>query len=138
VNNYNIDPSGVFNGDVGTIASIDSEEHSATVELWDGRLIRYSRADLTQLSLAYAITVHRSQGMEVPCVVLALDDSHFTLLERQLIYTGITRAKKLLLIVGSKRALAIATKRTQTRKRCTLLLERISEIIEPGQPRYIE
>jgi len=129
VNNYKIDPSGVFNGDLGVVSSVDPESHSVTVELWDGRLINYTRADLGQLALAYAVTVHRSQGMEVPCVVLTLDDSHFTLLERQLIYTGVTRAKKLLLLVGSKRALAIATKRTQTRKRCTLLLERVQEAL---------
>ncbi len=127
VNNYKIDPSGVFNGDLGVISAVDSEGTSLTVELWDGRLINYTRGDLGQLSLAYAVTVHRSQGMEVPCVVFTLDDSHFTLLERQLVYTGVTRAKKLLLIVGSKRALSIATKRTQTRKRCTLLLERIQD-----------
>jgi exodeoxyribonuclease V alpha subunit len=137
MNNYKIDPSGVFNGDLGVVTSVDPQEGSLTVELWDGRLINYTRGDLSQLSLAYVVTVHRSQGMEVPCVVLALDDSHFTLLERQLIYTGVTRAKKLLIIVGSKRALSIATKRALTRKRCTFLLERINEIIEPREPHYV-
>jgi exodeoxyribonuclease V alpha subunit len=126
-NNYKIDPAGVFNGDMGIVAEINNEEQSVTIELWDGRLIEYSRSDFAQLSLAYTVTVHRSQGMEVPCVVLALDESHFTLLERQLIYTGVTRAKKLLIIVGSKRALSLATKRTQTRKRGTMLVERIDE-----------
>lgn len=130
VNNYKIDPSGVFNGDLGVVSAVDVENGALTVELWDGRLIKYTRGELGQLSLAYAVTVHRSQGMEVPCVVFTLDDSHFTLLERQLVYTGVTRAKKLLLIVGSKRALSIATKRTQTRKRCTLLLERIKEEVK--------
>ncbi|MFN4894928.1 MAG: ATP-dependent RecD-like DNA helicase [Pseudomonadota bacterium] len=127
VNNYKIDPSGVFNGDLGIVTSIDPESNAMTIELWDGRLIKYTRGELSQLALAYAVTVHRSQGMEVPCVVLAIDESHFTLLERQLVYTGVTRAKKLLIVVGSRRALSIATKRTQTRKRCTLLLERINE-----------
>jgi exodeoxyribonuclease V alpha subunit len=127
-NNYKIDPAGVFNGDMGTVAEVNQEDQSITVELWDGRLIQYSRGDIGQLSLAYTITVHRSQGMEVPCVVLALDESHFTLLERQLIYTGVTRAKKLLIIVGSKRALGIATKRMQTKKRGTMLVERIDEL----------
>ena len=135
-NNYKIDPAGVFNGDLGVVTSVDPENGSLTVELWDGRLIDYKRADVGQLSLAYVVTVHRSQGMEVPCVVLALDESHFTLLERQLIYTGVTRAKKLLIIVGSKRALVIATRRAQTKKRCTFLLERINEVLEPGAPRY--
>ena len=137
VNNYKIDPSGVFNGDMGTIFSVDPEEQRLTVELWDGRLIEYPRGEIGQLSLAYAVTVHRSQGMEVPCVVFAIDNSHFTLLERQLVYTGVTRAKKLLIIVGSKRALGIAAKRAQTKRRCTLLLERISSILLPNQPELI-
>lgn len=137
VNNYKIDQAGVFNGDMGTITQVNQEEHKITVELWDGRIIEYPRSELGQLSLAYAVTVHRSQGMEVPCVVLALDDSHFTLLERQLVYTGVTRAKKLLIIVGSKRALAIAAKRAQTKKRCTMLTERISQILKPSEPTYV-
>jgi exodeoxyribonuclease V alpha subunit len=137
VNNYKIDPSGVYNGDMGTIYSVNREEQRLTVELWDGRLIDYPRGEIGQLSLAYAVTVHRSQGMEVPCVVFAIDNSHFTLLERQLVYTGVTRAKKLLIIVGSKRALAIAAKRAQTKRRCTLLLERISSSLTPNQPELI-
>jgi exodeoxyribonuclease V alpha subunit len=137
VNNYKIDPSGVFNGDLGTVTEVDSHNSKLTVELWDGRLITYSRGELSQLSLAYVVTVHRSQGMEVPCVVLALDDSHFTLLERQLVYTGITRAKKLLIIVGSKRALSIAARRIQTRKRGTMLVERIDLNLRPGQSQVI-
>lgn len=137
VNNYKIDPNGVFNGDMGTIIQVNREDQKLTVELWDGRIIEYPRSDIGQLSLAYAVTVHRSQGMEVPCVVFAIDNSHFTLLERQLVYTGVTRAKKLLIIVGSKRALGIAAKRAQTKKRCTLLLERISAILMPNQPQLI-
>lgn len=137
VNNYKIDPNGVFNGDMGTIIQVNREDQKLTVELWDGRIIEYPRSDIGQLSLAYAVTVHRSQGMEVPCVVFAIDNSHFTLLERQLVYTGVTRAKKLLIIVGSKRALGIAAKRAQTKKRCTLLLERISAVLMPNQPQLI-
>lgn len=133
VNNYKIDQSGVFNGDMGTVVQVNREDQKVVVELWDGRLIEYPRGEIGQLSLAYAVTVHRSQGMEVPCVVLALDDSHFTLLERQLVYTGVTRAKKLLVIVGSKRALAIAAKRAQTKKRGTMLRERISRLIDPSE-----
>jgi exodeoxyribonuclease V alpha subunit len=137
VNNYKIDPNGVFNGDMGTITRVNREDQKLTVELWDGRLIEYPRGEIGQLSLAYAVTVHRSQGMEVPCVVFAIDNSHFTLLERQLVYTGVTRAKKLLIIVGSKRALGIAAKRAQTKRRCTHLLERISSILVPHQPQLI-
>jgi len=137
VNNYKIDLTGVFNGDMGTVVQVNHEDQKLSVELWDGRLIEYPRGEVAQLSLAYAVTVHRSQGMEVPCVVLALDDSHFMLLERQLVYTGVTRAKKLLIIVGSKRALSLAAKRAQTKKRCTLLRERIVELLAPKQPRII-
>lgn len=137
VNNYKIDQMGVFNGDMGTVMQVNADSRALSVELWDGRLVEYSRSEVGQLSLAYTVTVHRSQGMEVPCVVLALDDSHFTLLERQLVYTGVTRAKKLLIIVGSKRALAIAAKRAQTKKRCTMLLERISRLSAPSQPELI-
>jgi len=131
-NNYKIDPAGVFNGDTGTIVEICSEDNALVVELWDGRLIRYERSDLNQLSLAYAVTVHRSQGMESPCVVLAIDTSHFTLLERQLLYTGVTRAKKLLVVVGSKRAVVIASKKALNRKRCTMLTKRIELLTETG------
>ncbi|MBX7145346.1 MAG: ATP-dependent RecD-like DNA helicase [Oligoflexia bacterium] len=129
VNNYQLDDLGVFNGDVGYVYSVEPEARSLVVEMWDGRLIKYEGSDVHQLSLAYAITVHRSQGSEIPCVVLALHDSQYTLLERQLLYTGVTRAKKLLLVVGSKRALTIASKRATTKKRMSKLVERIS--VEP-------
>jgi exodeoxyribonuclease V alpha subunit len=129
VNNYNIDDIGVFNGDAGIVYEIDKKNRTVWVELWDGRLIKYNNDALSQLSLAYAITVHRSQGSEVPCVVLVLHDSQYTLLERQLIYTGITRAKKLLIIVGSKRALSIACRRMSGHARNTLLAKRIRAIL---------
>jgi len=129
VNNYQIDEAGVFNGDIGEIYSIDRLSKSLVVDLWDGRLIKYSAADIPQLSLAYAITVHRAQGSESPCVVLGLHDSHYMLLERQLIYTAVTRAKKLLILVGSRRALMLAVKKTDTRRRCTLLKQRIQQAL---------
>ena len=125
VNNYQIDPAGVFNGDSGRIFSVDRKARTLSVELWDGRLVQYPSGELHQLSLAYTITVHRSQGSEIPCVVLALHEGHYALLERQLLYTAVTRAKKLLVIVGSKRALAMAARRTNASKRLTFLRERI-------------
>ena len=125
VNNYLIDNFGVFNGDVGFVESVNVREQSLVVELWDGRLVKYEKADLSQLSLAYAISVHRAQGSEIPCVVLALDRSHHKLLERQLIYTGITRAKQLLVIVGQRQAFALACKRAIARKRFTHLRSKI-------------
>ncbi|MBN8550012.1 MAG: AAA family ATPase, partial [Deltaproteobacteria bacterium] len=130
VNNYQLDEIGVYNGDIGYIHSVDKQSRSIRVEMWDGRLIKYEQNDLQQLSLAYAITVHRSQGSEIPCVILALHDSHFTLLERQLIYTAVTRAKQLLIVVGSKRSLSIACKRTSTRRRSSCLAEKISENVK--------
>jgi exodeoxyribonuclease V alpha subunit len=132
VNNYNIDSLGVYNGDLGRVYSIDRSSRSLVVELWDGRLVKYEEGDISQLSLAYAITVHRSQGSEIPCVVLALHDSHYTLLERQLIYTAVTRAKKLLVIVGARRALQIASKRATTARRLTRLVSLIRAEAERG------
>ena len=137
VNNYQLDEAGVFNGDLGFVYEINRSERTMVVELWDGRLIKYGPGDLYQLSLAYAVTVHRSQGSEIPCVILALHDSHYTLLERQLIYTGITRAKKLLIVVGSRRALNIACKRTSTRKRCTMLRERVKNAGLEDEPHIV-
>ena len=127
VNNYQIDPHGVFNGDTGIIHEVIKQQNALIVELWDGRLIRYADKDLFQLSLAYALSVHRSQGSEIPCVVLALDDAHFTLLERQLIYTGVTRAKRLLVLVGSRRALALSCRRATASKRNTNLRAAITQ-----------
>lgn len=125
VNNYNIHAAGVFNGDQGIIVGIDAAKHTLTVRLWDGREIEYGSDSIPQLDLAYALTIHRSQGSEIPAVVLALHDSHHVMLERQLLYTAVTRAKRLLVIVGSKRALQTATKRTRSRKRYTKLSERV-------------
>lgn len=129
VNNYDLGDNGVFNGDIGIIENITPLDGIVSVRMWDGRLVQYSRSDLFELSLAYAMSVHRSQGSEIPCVVLALHDSHFMLLEKQLLYTAVTRAKKLLVVVGSKRALHIACRRAMASKRLTKLPERIKDII---------
>lgn len=126
-NNYNIIDGGVFNGDQGSIIGIDTVKESLIVKLWDGREVEYTSSAINQLDLAYAITIHRAQGAEIPAVVLVLHDSHNILLERQLVYTGITRAKKLLVIVGTKHALSLAVKRTRSSKRHTALISRITE-----------
>ncbi len=128
VNNYNLHASGVFNGDQGKVVGVDAGSKSVFVELWDGREIEYPSENLYQLDLAYALTIHRSQGSEVPVVILALHDSHTIMLERQLVYTGITRAKSLLIVVGTRKALATATKRSRSRKRFTRLTERIRDL----------
>ncbi|MCB0320399.1 MAG: AAA family ATPase, partial [Bdellovibrionales bacterium] len=129
VNNYQIDELGVFNGDIGHVVEVNSDLGSAVIELWDGRRIFYESENIPQLMLAYAVTVHRSQGSELPCVVLALHESHYTLLERQLIYTAVTRAKKLLVLVGSKRALFLGTKRSGSKTRFCSLTEKIVKLI---------
>lgn len=133
VNNYEIHSSGVFNGDQGEIVGIDAEERLLWVRFWDGREIKYTLADLPQLDLSYALTIHRAQGSEVPVIVLALHESHSILLERQLLYTAVTRAKKLLIIVGTKRALVLATKRHRSKRRFTALPERTCSLIVGGQ-----
>ncbi len=119
VNNYNIHEAGVFNGEQGTIYGLDTEQKAVYVKLWDGREITYLAENISQLDLAYALTIHRSQGSEVPVIILVLHDSHAIMLERQLIYTGVTRAKNLLIIVGTRSALQTATKRIKSSKRYT-------------------
>lgn len=127
VNNYQLGTNGVFNGDQGEIVGIDVEQKSLRVRLWDGREIQYPSDALWQLDLAYALTIHRSQGSEVPGIVLALHESHSILLERQLLYTAVTRAKRLLIVVGTRKALATATKRSRSKRRYTALAERTAE-----------
>lgn len=126
VNNYQIDPQGVYNGDLGEIIQINAQSREMTVRLWDNREVIYSGQDIPQVSLAYALTIHRFQGSEAPCVILIIHESQFMMLDRQLIYTAMTRATKLLLIVGTQRALSIATQREKSRKRNTRLTERIN------------
>jgi exodeoxyribonuclease V alpha subunit len=120
-NNYDLD---VYNGDVGRVADIDEEEQLLAVEA-EGRRVEHDFADLDELALSYACTVHKSQGSEYPCVVMPLHTQHFPMLQRNLLYTAITRGKKLVVLVGSRRALAIAVKNADTRERNTLLAERL-------------
>ena len=125
VNNYKLGIIGVFNGDLGHVHSIDTKAETLSVELWDGRLVTYDKATMRQLSLSYAMTIHRSQGSEIPCVLMALHESHYVLLKRQLFYTGITRAKQLLILTGSKKALSLAVNNTSTSRRMTYLRNRL-------------
>lgn len=105
-NNYEKE---VFNGDIGRIVHVDLEEQEVVVQ-YEDRRVSYDYADLDELALAYAISVHKFQGSEYPVVVLPLLRQHYVMLQRNLIYTAITRAKKLLVIVGDKRALVMAVK----------------------------
>ncbi|HPZ44056.1 MAG TPA: ATP-dependent RecD-like DNA helicase [Bacillota bacterium] len=123
VNNYD---KSVYNGDVGTISRIDLEEQEVEVN-FEGRLVTYDFSELDELVLAYAISIHKSQGSEYPAVIIPVVTQHYMLLQRNLIYTGITRGKKLVILIGSKRALAIAVKNNKTQNRFTWLKERLAK-----------
>jgi exodeoxyribonuclease V alpha subunit len=121
-NNYDRD---VYNGDIGLVAQIDPEEQELVVE-FDGRPVIYPWAELDELTLCYATTIHKSQGSEYPVVVIPVSTQHFMMLKRNLVYTGITRGKRLVVLVGQKRALAMAVKGRQTRRRWSKLRERLA------------
>jgi exodeoxyribonuclease V alpha subunit len=121
VNNYDKE---VFNGDIGWVSKIDQEDRELTID-FDGRLITYDFSDLDEVVLAYAISVHKSQGSEYPVVILPVTTQHYMLLQRNLIYTGITRAKKLVVLIGTKKALAIAIKNNKPQLRFTHLSGRL-------------
>ena len=120
-NNYDKD---VFNGDIGTVEHVDMEERTLTVS-FDGNSIEYEDSELDELTLAYATTIHKSQGSEYLVVVMPLLMTHFVMLQRNLVYTGITRAKKLCIIVGTTKALAYAIHNMVVLKRNTRLKERL-------------
>jgi exodeoxyribonuclease V alpha subunit len=122
-NDYDKD---VYNGDIGRIASIDSEATELVVD-FDGRKVIYDFRELDELVLSYAITIHKSQGSEYPCVIIPLHTQHYVLLQRSLIYTAITRARKLVIVVGTKKALNLAVTRADSRERTTTLSERLKE-----------
>jgi exodeoxyribonuclease V alpha subunit len=128
VNNYDRE---VFNGDIGRVASIDTDEGIVRVEL-DGRLVEYELGELDELALAYATSVHKAQGSEYPAVVIPLAMQHYTLLERNLLYTAVTRGRRLVVLIAEPRALAMAVKRTGSHKRLTRLRERLIEAV--GNP----
>jgi len=124
VNNYD---KSVFNGDIGYICAIDEEEHQVTIE-FDDRNVAYDFSELDEIQLAYACTIHKSQGSEYPAVVMPIGMQHFMLLERNLLYTGLTRGKKLVVLIGEMKAVAMAVKREQTQKRLTNLVARLREL----------
>ncbi len=120
-NNYDRE---VYNGDIGRIVRLDPELQEATLS-FDGREVVYDYGDLDEIILSYAVSVHKSQGAEYPAVVLPLLMQHYMLLQRNLLYTAVTRGKKLVVIVGARKALAIAVRNNKTGQRFTLLGQRL-------------
>lgn len=121
-NNYDKE---VFNGDLGYIESVDTEERTLMVNFED-RLVEYEASELDELTLAYATTIHKSQGSEYPIVVMPVLMTHYVMLQRNLIYTGITRAKKICVLIGSKKALSFAIRNMSVLKRNSRLKERLN------------
>ncbi|MGG5890688.1 SF1B family DNA helicase RecD2 [Falsiroseomonas sp. HC035] len=126
-NNYDRD---VFNGDLGVIGGLDLEEGELTV-IFDGRPVVYGFAELDELVLAYATTIHKAQGSEYPAVVIPLTTQHYAMLARNLLYTGVTRGKRLVVLVGQRRALAIAVKNANGRRRWSKLREWLAPSLSP-------
>ena len=122
-NNYDKD---VFNGDIGFIKEVSEEDHYLVI-LFDGRPVRYEQSELDELVLAYACSIHKSQGSEYAAVIVLMHTQHYKLLQRNLLYTAITRGKKLVLVVGSSRAIGIAIRANQVRERRTTLSHRLRE-----------
>ena len=116
----------VFNGDIGIIADIVGEgQAKLVVDFIDGRTAVYERQDLDQLVHAFAVSIHKSQGSEYPAVVMPIATQHYMMLQRNLLYTGITRGKRLVVVIGSRRAVGMAVRNNQTRTRWTYLAQRI-------------
>ncbi|MFN6564266.1 MAG: ATP-dependent RecD-like DNA helicase [Nostoc sp. ChiSLP01] len=114
----------VFNGDLGTILNIDTEEQEVVVD-YGGRPVVYDYADLNEITLAFATSIHKSQGSEFPVVILPLYMQHYVMLSRNLFYTGLTRARKLAIVVGSNKAISLAVRTTNDRQRYTRLWQRL-------------
>ncbi len=114
----------VFNGDIGRIMRIDAEAQEVVIA-FDGREVAYDFTDLDEVVLAYAVSVHKSQGSEYPVVVMPVLIQHYVLLQRNLIYTGVTRGRKLVVMVGTKKAMAIAVRNNKTQMRYTHLAKRL-------------
>jgi exodeoxyribonuclease V alpha subunit len=116
-NNYDKD---IYNGDIGLILNIDMDKQKLEIN-YSGKIVPYEFIELDDITLAYAITVHKSQGSEYPCVIMPITTAHYIMLQRNLLYTAVTRASKILILVGSKQALALAIGNKKAKKRNTSL-----------------
>ncbi|WP_097229738.1 SF1B family DNA helicase RecD2 [Streptomyces zhaozhouensis] len=128
-NNYDKGANGVFNGTVGVVTGLDVDEQRLTVRTDEDEEVPYDFAELDELAHAYAVTIHRSQGSEYPCVVIPVTTSAWMMLQRNLLYTAVTRAKRLVVLVGSRRALAQAVRSVSAGRRCTALDARLAGAI---------
>lgn len=122
-NNYD---KNTFNGDIGRIANIDLEEKRVDID-FDGSIVSYDSSELDEIMLAYAITVHKSQGSEYKIVIAPFTTQHFMMLQRNLLYTCITRAKNVCILVGTEKAVAIAVGNNKIVKRNTMLDKRLKD-----------
>ena len=114
----------VFNGDIGFVAAIDTDANEIMIN-FDGRTVTYGFGELDEVMLCYATTIHKSQGSEYPAVVIPIMTQHYMMFERNLLYTGITRGQKLVVLVGQKKAVAIAVRGNKDRRRWSKLRERL-------------
>jgi exodeoxyribonuclease V alpha subunit len=126
VNNYDKD---VFNGDIGRVTSLSTEDREITV-CFDRRAKVYDLNEIDELVPSYAITIHKSQGSEYPCVVIPVHTQHFIMLERNLLYTAVTRGKRLVVLVGTRKATAIAVRKVGTHHRITTLRDRLMRAMQ--------
>jgi exodeoxyribonuclease V alpha subunit len=121
INNYQKE---VFNGDIGTISAIDRKKEVLSVDYY-GRIVNYDFEEMNEISLSYAISIHKSQGSEYPAVIVPIMNQHFVLLQRNLLYTAITRGKNLVILIGTKKALSIAINNNKPKKRLSGLAFRL-------------
>jgi exodeoxyribonuclease V alpha subunit len=120
----------VYNGDIGFVQDVDPESSELTA-IFDGRAVTYGFGELDALVLAYAATIHKSQGSEYPVVVIPVMTQHYTMLQRNLLYTGVTRGKRLVVLVGQKKAVAIAVRNVSGRRRWSKLNEWLRDLHKP-------
>ncbi|MFQ5804688.1 MAG: ATP-dependent RecD-like DNA helicase [Candidatus Methylomirabilales bacterium] len=127
-NNYDKE---VYNGDLGWITRIDREDQQLWVRFDQGEIV-YDWSELDEISLAYAISVHKSQGSEYPAVVFPLHTSHYIMLQRNLLYTTLSRGRRLVVVVGTRQAVAIAVRNARLRERYSLLPDRLRRDLSGG------
>ena len=117
----------IYNGDIGIIRNIDAELKEMEID-FDGKLISYSFYEMDEINHSYAISIHKSQGSEFKCVVIPILTSHYMLLQRNLLYTALTRARELAILIGSKKAIGMAVTKNVVEKRFTGLKELVQDI----------